>query len=88
LANVYLEQCETPQAIKRFMNGDIFVSSIVGQSSIFRFYIYVQLLESDSVEVVNNADNAIANQLEAKSESTEIVEINDDKQKLLSEKLR
>ncbi len=39
------------------MDGDIFASSIVGQGSIFRFYIAVKLVESDSIQVMSDIKN-------------------------------
>ena len=62
------------------MDGDISVSSIVGQGSVFRFYIAAQLVEADSVQPLSNIINE--SQLESKSVST------DSQEKFLPEQLR
>lgn len=62
------------------MDGNISVSSIVGEGSVFRFYIAAQLVEADSVQPISDIINE--NQLGAKSVST------DSKKKFLPEQLR
>ena len=62
------------------MDGDISVSSIVGQGSVFRFYIAVELVEADSVQPLSNIINE--NQSVSKSVST------DSKEKFLPDQLR
>jgi len=49
------------------MDGDISVSSIVGEGSVFRFYIAVELVEGDSVEPISDITND--NQLESLSDT-------------------
>ena len=62
------------------MDGDISVSSNVGQGSVFRFYIAVELVESDSVQPLSDIINE--NQSVSKSVST------DSKEKFLPDQLR
>lgn len=62
------------------MDGDISVSSIVGQGSVFRFYIAVELVEANSVQPLRNIINE--NQSVSKSVNT------DSKEKFLPDQLR
>jgi signal transduction histidine kinase/CheY-like chemotaxis protein len=62
------------------MDGNISVSSIVGQGSVFRFYIAVELVEADSVQPISDIINE--NQSGSKSIST------DSREKFLPEQLR